>query len=1099
MVHQKLQLFELFFVTAIFLEFPKDKFVEPRSLEVSTVENDNSTIAPLTTTAQHKDVIVQQLISASPTVPTVPVSVTDNSSSVESSIEAQDFREKYSYSSGPKRNQSLYDELKSTSPLDQTSSPFETSLEFIKFENLAIGSNSEDTTSEESIESKFREDEKGFRNNASTEVRHVVDEGIFDGVAVKYSSMIIKTTEKPDPVIHEKENLNATKIPFIEMITTKKAKSIEINPQTDGNINTSIPITSEVWALAGMRNNEQGKDKNRNSSAVISNPNHNSTAKNLLDWSEITKMTAMKPENEDENASISKTTLVDYVGGIEDLSKSENKEDLLVSPSFARMASTHKPLVKDVRIELDNTHTEFAGTNKSFSPNSRLDVDEFSKTLDESEDSAIDLVDSLNKFQSKNKEENIQEEETNEMLPTTTSNENLSTDNTYIETSSMIDSEATTSSVDSFTEMAETGREDESDSALKMTTTENSIHTIEPFTERVVTTQYPETTTFVEITELETTRDIQTSPTKSISTRLASKTEFPKTYTNPFVDNESFSSTLIPRFITTKTTSTTEKEKPRYTEMMATVETTYADDKFKYGTLLPLATSADTIETVVEMQKTTIKTSTLSSESFNKESLDGEQSNDSRGHLGLISASISVVAIVIIAGIIYFIMKQRNKQKFSQRCRPVGLDAYSLDNVSVYNSVRRKANALRLSKRSYGNSAFEDPSLQSNVLDYQSLQNFIKNKITIHNEFKEIPQITVRIDEVPENCEDKNRYANIIPLPETRVILKRLGDDEKSEYINANYVKGPKDNNNYYIATQAPIENTVTDFWRMIWEQNSKVIIMATDLSENGVERCAEYIPASVVLDNSLTFGDFIVTLKSREVKEKYAISQLHLKNMESNTWREIIHLWYSWPESGCPTEPTSIINLLIDARNFLRTTLPEHLDENSNSDEKTSSGRENLSTLDKTKSLQRTQGPLTVHCSPGTGRTGTIIACDIILRMLDTPPKQIDIPQIVYSIRRGRANAVRTKDQYEFLYEIANVPLTVHCSPGTGRTGTIIACDIILRMLDTPPKQIDIPQIVYSIRRGRANAVRTKDQYEFLYEIANVYATKYISVTAET
>lgn len=194
----------------------------------------------------------------------------------------------------------------------------------------------------------------------------------------------------------------------------------------------------------------------------------------------------------------------------------------------------------------------------------------------------------------------------------------------------------------------------------------------------------------------------------------------------------------------------------------------------------------------------------------------------------------------------------------------MGLDAYSLDNVSVFNSVRRKANALRLSKRSYGNSAFEDPvrikptnlnrhnknfqsinfqSLQSNVLDYQSLQDFTKNKTSIYDEFKEIPQVTVRVDEVPDNCEDKNRYANVVPLPETRVHLQRQNSEEKTEYINASYVKGPKDNTNYYIATQAPLENTIPDFWRMIWEQNSKVIIMATDLTENGVERCAEYIP----------------------------------------------------------------------------------------------------------------------------------------------------------------------------------------------------------------------------------------------------------------
>jgi protein tyrosine phosphatase len=69
------------------------------------------------------------------------------------------------------------------------------------------------------------------------------------------------------------------------------------------------------------------------------------------------------------------------------------------------------------------------------------------------------------------------------------------------------------------------------------------------------------------------------------------------------------------------------------------------------------------------------------------------------------------------------------------------------------------------------------------------LQDFAKNKTSIHDEFKEIPQVSVRVEEVPENCEDKNRYANVVPLPETRVHLQRINDDEKSEYINANYVK----------------------------------------------------------------------------------------------------------------------------------------------------------------------------------------------------------------------------------------------------------------------------------------------------------------------
>ena len=131
---------------------------------------------------------------------------------------------------------------------------------------------------------------------------------------------------------------------------------------------------------------------------------------------------------------------------------------------------------------------------------------------------------------------------------------------------------------------------------------------------------------------------------------------------------------------------------------------------------------------------------------------------------------------------------------------------------------------------------------------------------------------------------------------------------------------------------------------------------MATDLTENGVEKCAEYIPPSVVLDNARTFGDFQVTLKSREVKDKYAVSFLHLKNLKTNTWREIVHFWYQWPEeNGVPSDETSVISMLLEARSNLRSSLAEQLDENSN--ENNGNVDNKLSTLDKTKSLQRTQG----------------------------------------------------------------------------------------------------------------------------------------------
>lgn len=109
--------------------------------------------------------------------------------------------------------------------------------------------------------------------------------------------------------------------------------------------------------------------------------------------------------------------------------------------------------------------------------------------------------------------------------------------------------------------------------------------------------------------------------------------------------------------------------------------------------------------------------------------------------------------------------------------------------------MRRKG-ALRASKRSYGNAAFDDPTLKPNLLNVSVLPNFVENRNAIYDEFENLPEITAKPDEVPPGCENKNRYANVIPLPETRVNLKRIENDEKSEYINANYVKVNRHLNN---------------------------------------------------------------------------------------------------------------------------------------------------------------------------------------------------------------------------------------------------------------------------------------------------------------
>lgn len=79
----------------------------------------------------------------------------------------------------------------------------------------------------------------------------------------------------------------------------------------------------------------------------------------------------------------------------------------------------------------------------------------------------------------------------------------------------------------------------------------------------------------------------------------------------------------------------------------------------------------------------------------------------------------------------------------------------------------------------------------------------------------------------------KNRYANVLAFDDTRVKLSVITGIEGSDYINANFIDGYM-MRRAFVATQAPIPDTIPDFWRMIWEQESSTIVMLSKETESG-------------------------------------------------------------------------------------------------------------------------------------------------------------------------------------------------------------------------------------------------------------------------
>ncbi|KAK3534872.1 hypothetical protein QTP86_032390, partial [Hemibagrus guttatus] len=224
----------------------------------------------------------------------------------------------------------------------------------------------------------------------------------------------------------------------------------------------------------------------------------------------------------------------------------------------------------------------------------------------------------------------------------------------------------------------------------------------------------------------------------------------------------------------------------------------------------------------------------------------------------------------------------------------------------------------------------------------------------------------------------KNRYGNIIAYDHSRVRLQSLEGEQSSDYINANYVDGYH-RPNHYIATQGPMQETVIDFWRMVWQENTATIVMVTNLVEVGRVKCCKYWP-----DDTEIYRDMKVTLIETQLLSEYVIRTFAVEKRGAHEIREIQQFHFTgWPDHGVPYHATGLLG-------FIRRV--------------------------KAKSAANA-GPIVVHCSAGAGRTGCFIVIDIMLDMAEREGV-VDIYNCVRELRSRRVNMVQTEEQYVFIHD---------------------------------------------------------------------------------
>ncbi|NXB50026.1 PTPRC phosphatase, partial [Leucopsar rothschildi] len=258
-----------------------------------------------------------------------------------------------------------------------------------------------------------------------------------------------------------------------------------------------------------------------------------------------------------------------------------------------------------------------------------------------------------------------------------------------------------------------------------------------------------------------------------------------------------------------------------------------------------------------------------------------------------------------------------------------------------------------------------------------------------------------------EENKSKNRNANIIPYDFNRVPIRHEEDcskegehdsdessdedsdcEESNKYINASFITGywgPK----AMIATQGPLQETISEFWQMVFQRKVKVVVMLTDLKEGDQELCAQYWG-----EGKQTYDGIEVQMADVNSGPCYTIRAFDVAHLKTKETQKVYQYQYhKWSCCNVPENPKDLVSMILNIK-------------------------QKLPARPVTEDSRRTRSvPLLVHCCDGSQQTGVFCALMTLLESAEIE-EVIDVFQVVKSLRRTRLGMVSTFEQYQFLYD---------------------------------------------------------------------------------
>lgn len=354
-----------------------------------------------------------------------------------------------------------------------------------------------------------------------------------------------------------------------------------------------------------------------------------------------------------------------------------------------------------------------------------------------------------------------------------------------------------------------------------------------------------------------------------------------------------------------------------------------------------------------------------------------------------VGLTLSIVAVVAGVAIGCYLRFRHRRQCC---CKAYCNGFFTVQDEPAPASPTKRPSLTSFSKAKHGAVLVDDFARHVKILhmdgDYRFSQEFeslksvhLKSRSWVHSEKQE--------------NQSKNRFNNIVAYDHSRVILSLTENDPESHYINANYIDS-FEKANAYIATQGPVANTISDFWRMVWEQNCTVIVMITKIIERGRHKCTMYWPSKQA--KTEVHGPLRVTYLDEEAFAHYTVRRFEVKPVEQGS-----HYCQDMAED-------EVKPMIVSQFHF--TGWPDH------GAPDTGCEFPALSFILKSATASRDgAGPVIVHCSAGVGRSGAYILIHSMVKRMHVTG-DINVFDFLSQIRQQRNHLVQEECQYIFVHD---------------------------------------------------------------------------------